>query len=188
MRTVKSLPPTIFASAVAALTLAVTLTAAVVSRDLPKQLKLIEADQGNALVVYGEIVGSERIDVEDADFPWTKLSLKVSEKLVGDAGETVTVYTPGHGVVRLSISAPETETRVGEKVVMFLRKSDMEDGNGFQLDSFAESFRTQTNRKGAVIVLGEGGGSAIAKNTKLSELRTVVAEAMESISAESQKK
>lgn len=44
----------------------------------------------------------------------------------------------------------------------------------YRIDSFAEAFRTQKNRKGEIVVLGEGAGSAIESNVKLTDLQPVV--------------
>ena len=181
----RSLPPTIFAALGVAFVGSAAF-AAVVARDLPKQLSLIQAAEGKAAVVYGEITAAEKVDLSSSpDVPWTKLTVKIEQALLGAAGkEAISVYTPGFGDHRLSISAPEAETRAGEKVVLFVRQEaslDEVESGAFKLDSFAESFRTQTNRKGGVVVLGEGGSSAIENNTLLSDLATKVAQEFEAI-------
>ena len=173
-------------TAVAAMWIAAGLSlAAVVSRDLPKQLDLIDADNGG-VVVYGTIVDS-KVDgeVPGTDFPWTVLTVKVEQGLAPDttSGE-LTVYSPGAGEALLSISPPETETRKGEKVVLFLSKNaelQQHAPGAYKIDSFAESFRTQKNRQGDVIILGEGKGSAIESNVKLSDFAVQVAKAHEAM-------
>jgi len=182
----KSLPPTILAAFGVALLGGTVAYAAVAARDLPKQLEFIQAGQGKAAVVYGEITASEKVSLPSSpDVPYTKLTVTISQALLGATGaETISVYTPGFGDHRLSISPPETETRKGEKVVLFVRQDenlDEVEAGAFKLDSFAESFRTQTNRKGKVVVLGEGGNSAIVNNTMLSSLATKVAQEFEAI-------
>ncbi len=178
-------PRVLLATAAAAL-LVVPLYGAVVSRDLDKQLDLIAANAGG-LVVYGEITSSKEGFVPSAsELKWTVLTVKVESSLLPNlnAPETVTVYFPGYGETRLSISPPEAETRVGEKVLLFLRKDaavSEADASAYQLDSFAESFRTQTNRRGQVIVLGEGNGSAVPANARLDSLKTDVATAFEAM-------
>lgn len=174
----KSLPPTMLA-AVAALAVGGTAAlAAVVARDLPKQLEFLKASEGRAAVVYGEILDADRVEVPFADHAYTRLVLKVESRLLGaEDQDTLHVYYPGFGSARLSISPSEEETRIGEKVVLFLRRDDALteiDEQGYKLDSFAEAFRTQKNRKGDVVVIGEGEASAVAKNTKLGDLASQV--------------
>lgn len=182
----KSLPPTILAAAGVAILGGSVAFAAVIARDLPKQLEFIQAAEGKAAVVYGEITASEMVSLPSSpDVPYTKLTVAVSQALLGAPGaETISVYTPGFGDHRLSISPPETETRTGEKVVLFVRQDatlDALEAGAYKLDSFAESFRTQTNRKGQVVVLGEGGSSAIVNNTMLSDLTIKVAQEFEAV-------
>lgn len=178
-------PRVLLATAAAAI-LAVPLYGAVVSRDLNKQLELIAANAGGT-VVYGEITSAKEGFVPSApQLKWTVLTVKVESSLLPtqNAPETVTVYFAGFGESRLSITPPETETRVGEKVLVFLRKDaavSEADANAYKLDSFAESFRTQTNRRGQVIVLGEGSGSAIPANATLDSLKVEVVTAFEAM-------
>ena len=153
--------------------------AAIAPRDLNKQMEFIGAGKGGA-VVYGTIVSSS-VDagVPDTSFPWTVLKVRVDQPIAPlSIGGELTVYVPGAGEERLSISPPETETRTGEQVVMFLSANEIIRAHApgaYKIDSFAEIFRTQTNRQGEVVVLGEGAGSAIQTNVKLSEISTLVA-------------
>lgn len=163
--------------------------AAVVSRDLNHQLELIDVANGG-IVIYGTIQSATAAAMDDSDIPWTVLSVKVEQALGGvDVPAEVTVYSPGYGDHLLSISPPETETRVGEKVVMFLAANALiraHAPDAYKVDSFAEIFRTQTNRKGEVVVLGEGANFAVANNTLLTKVATDVKASFEAI-AKSQK-
>ncbi len=165
------------------------LTAAVVSRDLGQQLSLIQAHL-NGRVVYATIQAAETTKLPTVpEIPFTRLTLEVKRDLVSGSTqpETLRVFVPGAGEQRLSISPPESEMRVGESIVFFLRKDagvSEVDAAALKVDSFAESFRTQLNRKGEVVVLGEGPGSAIAENTKLDDLARKTAKAVEVLKAE----
>lgn len=163
-----------FASLALAAIATAPLLAAVVSRDLSGQLELIEAlDDGR--VVHGQIVASRVVHVPSVPWvPFTAMTVEVKRHLLPSSGpERLTVLSPGVGEHRLSISPPEHETRVGEHLVLFLRKdagvSEVVEG-AYKLDSFAESYRTQLNRRGDTIVLGKGSGLAIQSNTTLDKL------------------
>lgn len=155
--------------------------ATVVPRDLSKQLELIKANGATdgGVVVYGNVVSAKSIRLASTpDLPWTVLTVHV-EQAIAPSTTTgdLTVYFPGFGDERLTISPPEEETRVGENVVLFLSTDPAVravDPTAYRIDSFAESFRTQKNRKGEIIVLGEGAGSAIESNVKLADLQPVV--------------
>lgn len=164
--------------------------AAVVPRDMNRQLELIDAANGG-IVVYGTIQAANFETLDDPDVPWTVMTVKVEQALGGtDVPAEVTVYSPGYGEHRLSISPPETETRVGEKVVMFLAANPVVRAHApdaFKVDSFAEIFRTQTNRKGQVIVLGEGANFAVANNTLLTQVATTVKAEYDAIAQSAEK-
>ncbi len=152
--------------------------ASLAPRDLTKQLEYIDAQNSTGIVVYGTVRDAHTVASPDPDLsvPFTQITLDVSDYLVGaNAGATLTVLTPGGDGGRLSISPDENEIRAGETVVYFLRADaatrSMYPGS-FRLDNYAAAFRTQTNRKGQVVVLGEGYGSAIENNTALTTLAT----------------
>ena len=155
--------------------------ATVIPRDLSKQLELIKADAGG-VVVYGSITASKAASLASSpNLHWTILTVHVDTAIAPatTAGD-LSVWVPGFGENRLTISPPEEETRVGENVVLFLSPdADVRavDANAYRLTSFAEAFRTQKNRKGDVVVLGEGAGSAIEGNVKLADLSPVVQDA-----------
>lgn len=160
-----------------AIALASTAVAAVIPRDMTKQLELIDAANAG-IVVYGTIDASRAAEIDGTNVPWNVLTVKVSQVLAGEnVPAEVTVYVPGFGDHLLSISPPESETRVGEKVVMFLAaNADIRavDADAFKVDSFAEIYRTQANRQGDVVVLGEGASFAIPNNAKLADVATSV--------------
>lgn len=149
--------------------------AAVVPRDLNRQLELIDAANGG-IVIYGSIVTASVDTIDGCDVPWTVLTVKVEQALGGDAVPSeVTVYSPGHGDHRLSVSPSESETRAGERVVMFLAVNPLirsHSALAFKVDTYAEVFRTQTNRKGQVVVLGKGANFAVTNNTLLTKVAT----------------
>lgn len=152
--------------------------ATVVPRDLSKQLELIKANDGG-VVVYGNITSAKSVRVAATpDLPWTVLTVHVETAIAPTTTSgDLTVWYPGYGDERLTISPPEEETRVGENVLLFLSTDPAVraiDATAYRIDSFAESFRTQKNRKGEIIVLGEGAGSAIESNVKLTDLQPVV--------------
>lgn len=177
-------------AAVALLALATApLTAAVVSRDLGQQLSLIQAHL-DGRVVYATIQAAETAQLPVApEIAFTRLTLEVKRDLVSGSTEpeTLRVFVPGAGEQRLSISPPESEMQVGESLVFFLRKDagvSEADAAAFKVDSFAESFRTQLNRKGEIIVLGEGQRSAIPDNAKLDDLAQRTQKAVEVLKSE----
>ena len=152
--------------------------ATVVPRDLSKQLELIKANDGG-IVVYGNITSAKSVRLASTpDLPWTVLTVQVETAIAPTTTSgALSVWYPGHGDERLTISPPEDETRVGENVVLFLSTDPAvraADPTAYRIDSFAESFRTQKNRKGEVVVLGEGAGSAVESNVKLADLTPVV--------------
>lgn len=150
--------------------------ASLAPRDLTKQLEYIDAQKDTGVVVFGTVREAREVDSPFAEIsvPYTALTVDVSEYLVGqNVGATLTVYTPGGEGGRLSISPDESEIRVGEKVVYFLRADQTlrsQVPGAFVLDNYGAAFRTQTNRKGQVVVLGEGYGSAIDNNMALTML------------------
>lgn len=152
--------------------------ATVVPRDLSKQLELIKAADGG-IVVYGNITAAKSVRLESTpDLPWTVLTVRVDTAIAPSttSGE-LSVWFPGFGEERLTISPSADETSVGENVVLFLSTDPAVraiDPTAYRIDSFAEAFRTQKNRKGEVVVLGEGAGSAIESNVKLTDLQPVV--------------
>lgn len=160
---------------IAALALfAATLTAAVVKRDLARQLELVGAP-ATGRVVFAEVVESHVRQVPGFPFvPFTALKLKVMRHLAPAAGpDELVAYAPGAGQRRLSISPPPGAIRVGERVVLFLRKDaavSQVDPDAYRIDSFAEVYSVQKNRKGEWIVLGEGAGMAVEENTRLDAL------------------
>lgn len=157
--------------------------ATVVPRDMSKQLELVEAHKDGA-VVYGTIVASRTQKLDDVlrFVPFTVLTLKVEQSISpSNLPNELTVYVPGAGEDRLSITPSDDETRVGESVLMFLRADAAiraHDATAYKVDSFAEILRTQKNRKGEVIVLGEGASFAVENNTKLSDLSPQIIDAV----------
>jgi len=172
--------------------------AAVVRRDLPRQLELIRADEADqtddgGIVVYGTITGSSTAEVPapgEEPLPFTVLSVDVEQAITpNDVAAQVTVYVPGVQDRRLSITPAESEMRVGERVVLFLRVDQNVrdvDADAYKLDSFAEVFRTQKNRGGDVIVLGEGPGCAVENNCRLVDLSQQVRTAREHLARDRQ--
>jgi hypothetical protein len=157
--------------------------ATVIPRDLSKQLELIEA-QKDGVVVYGTIIASHTQKLDDVmpTCPLTVLTVKVEQAIApaSTAGE-LKVYIVGAGEDRLSITPPEDEMRVGESVLFFLRADAAvrkHDATAFKVDSFAEVLRTQKNRKGEIVVLGEGVGSAVEQNVKLADLSPQIFDAV----------
>lgn len=154
-------------------------------RDLNRQLELCGAAH-EGRVVFGRIASAEVKELPAiSGVPYTILTLEPQRSLTGDAlPKSIRVYVPGAGESRLSISPPESETRVGESVLYFVRADAtiraVEPG-AWHLDSFAEAFRTQLNKKGAVVVLGEGRGSAIEENATLDSLETQVRAATQAL-------
>lgn len=161
----------------------------VMARDLTKQLELIEAHRGRGLVLWGEIGASRSATLpDDPELPWTLLTVKPLRTIVGEAGEQVEVFVPGDGDRRLSISPEESAIRVGEKVLLFLRADAnvrAVDADAWRLDSFAEIFRTQTNRRQEVVVLGRGYGSAVAENARLVDLEPAIRSTVDALRAAS---
>jgi len=157
--------------------------ATVIPRDMSKQLELIEAQKDGA-VVYGTIVASRTQMLEDVlrFVPFTVLTVKVEQAISpANLSNELTVYVPGAGEERLTITPSDDEMRVGESVLMFLRADAgirNHDATAFKVDSFAEILRTQKNRKGEVIVLGEGASFAVENNTKLSDLSPQIIDAV----------
>ncbi|MCC7173235.1 MAG: hypothetical protein IT459_22495 [Planctomycetes bacterium] len=157
--------------------------ATVIPRDMSKQLELIEAQKDGA-VVYGTIVASHTQKLDDVlrYVPFTVLTVKVEQAIApANLSNEITVYVPGAGEERLSITPSDDEMRVGESVLMFLRADAgirTHDAAAYKIDSFAEILRTQKNRKGEVVVLGEGASFAVENNTKLSDLSPQIIDAV----------
>ncbi len=153
--------------------------ASLAPRDLTKQLEYVDA-KNTGVVVFGTITESHEVASPFAEIsvPYTVLTIDVAEYLVGqNVGAKLTVYTPGGEGGRLSISPDESEVRVGERVVYFLRADQTlraQAPGAFMLDNYGAAFRTQSNRKGQVVVLGEGYGSAIETNVALTGLSASV--------------
>jgi hypothetical protein len=118
--------------------------ATVIPRDMSKQLELIEAQKDGA-VVYGTIVASRTQMLEDVlrFVPFTVLTVKVEQAISpANLSNELTVYVPGAGEERLTITPSDDEMRVGESVLMFLRADAgirNHDATAFKVDSFAEN-------------------------------------------------
>lgn len=149
--------------------------ATVVSRDLPKQLELIKAQSGG-IAVYGKIVRESAVVnwPDQCPVPMTALQVQILQAAApADVKGEITVYVPGHGEDKLSVTPPEAETRVGESVFMFLAANEglrSHDPNAYSAATFADIYRTQLNKRGEVIVIGEGVGVAIPENVALTKL------------------
>jgi hypothetical protein len=156
----------------------------VMARDLPRQLQLVGAERGAALVAFGTITANREVSMPDMDVPFSALTLRIERTLVGEAGDEVEVWVPGHGTQQLSISPPEDAVRPGARVLVFLRADEglraLHPG-AWKLDSFAEIYRTQQNGKGEVVVLGQGHNSAVPDNVRLSDLEPVVRQTAEAL-------
>lgn len=164
----------------------VSVAMGVMARDMTRQLQLLGAERGAALVAYGEVVASGPASWPGADVPFTALRFQPERVLLGEASGPLEVLFPGHGEERLSISPPASALRVGERVLLFLRADEAlreHHPGAFKLDSFAEVYRTQRNGKGEIIVLGQGPGAAVAGNARLLELEPAIREVAEALRA-----
>lgn len=159
--------------------------ASVKSRDMAGQLQFIDAANGG-IVVLGTIKEArfEQIPAITELFDYTVLTVEVEQALAPTnlPAKQLQVYLQGGSAVRLSTSPPPDESAVGERVLMFLAADPAirahADG-AYLVHSYAEIFRTQTNRKGQTIVLGEGPGSAIEANAVLGDVSASVGHALE---------
>ena len=142
-------------------------------RDLAQQLDWIGVGDGG-VVVYGEIVSSCVEEVEGSA-SWTALEIDVIERLDDSAKlDRVVAFTPGTTDRPNSLAPPESERQVGERVLVFLAVDGSirdQHAGAFKVHSHAEVFRTQRNRRGEVVILGEGTGTAVPSNILLAELR-----------------
>ncbi len=159
-----------------ALGFAAIATASIERLDLRQMIARSEAG------VYGEIISHDVVAVPLPDggheMTFTTLRVRGSDVISGKE-VTVAVSYPG-GVLPgdrggYNSEAPSVDdVKVGNRVLVFYKWSDNM-GGGFAANALYAShgglFRSFTDKRGRVVVQGRGKGYAIAKNTRLDDLR-----------------